>query len=87
MKYFILLEEGEYTIYKVADNLIGDFTCKMEKRIVVEAKDLRETLTKFASLDKVDGLQFNPELKKFKEVKLSAVGEEHSCEHSPVKLK
>lgn len=67
MKYFIVQEESEYTIFKVTDNLIEDFKIKMEKSVVIEAKDLQEAINKFEALEKPHDLPFNPAMKKFKE--------------------
>ena len=74
MKYFIVQQEFEYTIFKVTDNLIEDFKIKMEKSIVVEAKDLQEAINKFEALEKPNDLPFNPELKKFREESLAIKG-------------
>ncbi len=88
MKIFIVQEESEYTIYKVSDNLIEDFKIKMEKSIVVEANDLQEAINKFAVLEKPCDLEFNPELKKFKEeVRIDAVEEDDDGRRSKLKIK
>jgi hypothetical protein len=88
MKYFIVQEEFEYTIFKVTDNLIEDFKIKMEKSIVVEAKDLQEAINKFEALEKPNDLPFNPVMKKYKEeVKINVVEEDDNRRHSKLKVK
>lgn len=87
MKIFIVKEEEAYTIWKVSDNLIEEFKVKMEKDIVVEAKDLQEAINKFEALEKSDDLQFNPTLNKYKEeVKINGVEIDDTRRGSKMKI-
>ena len=88
MKYFIVQEEFEYSIYKVSDSLIEDFKVKMEKSILIEARSIQEALIKFGKLEKSGDFQLNPELKKVKEnVTLDAAEVNDTRRHSRLKVK
>jgi hypothetical protein len=66
MKFYIVQELNQYSIYKVSDHLMTDFENEKNGRIVVESKTISEALKKFETVDKILGLEFKSELLNYK---------------------
>ncbi|CAN5789966.1 hypothetical protein BH10BAC2_BH10BAC2_47710 [soil metagenome] len=68
MKVYIVQEIAEYKIYKVPDNLIAEFEAAKKECIVVEGNSIQEVIIGFDAVTKLEGLQFNSELVKYKTI-------------------
>ncbi len=68
MKVYIVQEIEEYKIYKVVDNLIAKFEAEKKDFIVIQGNSIQEVIIAFDAITKVEGLEFNSELVKYKTV-------------------
>jgi len=51
MKYYIILSEQSYTLFKVADNLVTSFQKEHKEKVIAEGRNILETLTNFENVD------------------------------------
>ena len=68
MKLYIVQEIDEYKIYKVSDDLVALFEAEKKDVIIVQGNSIQDVLIAFDSIVKVEGLEFNSELAKYKSI-------------------
>ena len=79
MKLYIVQEIDEYKIYKVSDDLVAQFEAEKKDVIAVQGNSIQDVLIAFDTVAKMEGLEFNSELAKYKSV------QREECEDSRIR--
>ncbi|MBO9203803.1 MULTISPECIES: hypothetical protein [Niastella] len=73
MKIYIVQEIEGYKIFKVSDNLIEEFETAKKDCIVARGRNIYEVLTTFDIMPKLDRLELNAKLEKYKSSQINNI--------------